>query len=346
MNAPLISIIVPVYNSAEYLAECLESIQQQSFLEWECIIINDGSTDESGVIISEFIKKDERFKAYEQENSGVSAARNKGIVLAKGKYIHFVDADDYLLCDTEKTLLDHAEESKFDLLFMDYIHLKDSTCTYIHDVELKECINNPGYFDCILHTPYEYGKIMNHIFRKGGLYSTVWRVFISRQLIIENDVCFDINLRIGEDREFIKKLTKVKCRMGYIHKCLYVYRYVDNSAVHCLSDYGEPDKMESAAEYWMRTRAMYDDKKRITERLPEKLKKTALKGFRIHCVDTVISLTNRGDMMTNFAELHRLPDFKEWFDCDYILHKAGVKNRLFLLLCKMEAYKLIAFLKK
>ena len=142
MNAPLISIIVPVYNSAEYLAECLESIQQQSFLEWECIIINDGSTDESGVIISEFIKKDERFKAYEQENSGVSAARNKGIVLAKGKYIHFVDADDYLLCDTEKTLLDYAEESKFDLLFMDYIHLKDSTCTYIHDVELKRCLLN------------------------------------------------------------------------------------------------------------------------------------------------------------------------------------------------------------
>ena len=95
-HAPLISIIVPVYNTARWLPRCLDSIQNQTFTDWECILSDDGSTDESGVICDEYAAKDPRFRVIHKENGGVSSARNAGLEAARGKYIQFVDSDDYV----------------------------------------------------------------------------------------------------------------------------------------------------------------------------------------------------------------------------------------------------------
>lgn len=92
----LLSVIVPVYNVKDYLAKCLNSIINQTYKNLEIICINDGSTDGSDQILIEYAKKDLRIKVVHQSNSGLSAARNKGIKLAKGKYIAFVDSDDYI----------------------------------------------------------------------------------------------------------------------------------------------------------------------------------------------------------------------------------------------------------
>ena len=90
----IISIIVPAYNYAHYLPETLTSIQQQSYPHWECIIVDDGSTDNTGDIVAKFLKADKRFKYIFQENKGLPGARNTGIKDARGKYIQFLDADD------------------------------------------------------------------------------------------------------------------------------------------------------------------------------------------------------------------------------------------------------------
>lgn len=89
-----LSIIVPVYNAAPWLNRCLASIAGQTFRDWECLLIDDGSTDESGAICDAWQQKDPRFAAVHQKNAGVSAARNKGLSLAKGEQIAFCDADD------------------------------------------------------------------------------------------------------------------------------------------------------------------------------------------------------------------------------------------------------------
>ena len=89
-----LSIIVPVYNAAPWLNRCLTSIAGQTFRDWECLLIDDGSTDESGAICDAWQQKDPRFAAVHQKNAGVSAARNKGLSLAKGELIAFCDADD------------------------------------------------------------------------------------------------------------------------------------------------------------------------------------------------------------------------------------------------------------
>lgn len=96
MDVPELSMVVPVYNVAPWLPECLESIAKQTFTAWECILVDDGSTDFSGIICDSYAKKDPRFRVIHQQNAGVSAARNAGIEAATAPLLAFIDPDDYI----------------------------------------------------------------------------------------------------------------------------------------------------------------------------------------------------------------------------------------------------------
>ena len=98
MREPLISIVIPVYNTQEYIIACLESITKQTYKNYEVIIVNDGSTDKSEEVISSFIEanKLEKFHLLNKENGGVSSARNLGLARAKGEWVTFVDSDDWI----------------------------------------------------------------------------------------------------------------------------------------------------------------------------------------------------------------------------------------------------------
>ena len=91
---PLISVIVPCYNQAQYLDECLQSVLDQTYTDWECIIVNDGSSDHTEEVAKKWLKKDPRFKYIHKENGGLSSARNAGITQAKGEWVLPLDADD------------------------------------------------------------------------------------------------------------------------------------------------------------------------------------------------------------------------------------------------------------
>lgn len=96
MENPKISVIVPVYNVEKYLRKCVDSILSQTFTDFELLLIDDGSKDHSGEICDEYALQDDRVKVFHKENGGVSSARNLGIDVAKGEWITFVDADDYI----------------------------------------------------------------------------------------------------------------------------------------------------------------------------------------------------------------------------------------------------------
>ncbi len=98
-SSPIISVLIPAYNVSQYIKRCLLSIQNQTFKDFEVIIVNDGSTDNTGSIITDFIKNDSRFRLVTQENSGVSNARTKALIESSGEYITFVDPDDYVSKD-------------------------------------------------------------------------------------------------------------------------------------------------------------------------------------------------------------------------------------------------------
>ncbi len=115
--SPIISIIVPIYNREQWLRNCLESISSQTSKDWECILVNDGSTDNSLKIAQEYAANDPRFIVFSQENQGVSAARNLGLDHAQGKWITFVDSDDEIAPDYLEILHNLGEENNADIVY-------------------------------------------------------------------------------------------------------------------------------------------------------------------------------------------------------------------------------------
>jgi len=122
---PKVSIIIPVYNVENYLRECLDSIVNQPFKDIEIICIDDGSTDSSYEILEEYAKKEERFVLFKQENKGAGAARNKGIDIAKGEYLYFLDGDDYLLNDSLENLYLKIYQNNADICLAKQCLLKE-----------------------------------------------------------------------------------------------------------------------------------------------------------------------------------------------------------------------------
>ncbi len=106
----LVSVIIPVYNADKFLDKCIQSVINQSYTNWELILINDGSTDESGLICDTYAQNDKRIKIIHNKNQGVSVTRNIGINKATGDYLFFLDADDYLPKDSLKTLIYYIEK--------------------------------------------------------------------------------------------------------------------------------------------------------------------------------------------------------------------------------------------
>lgn len=127
-----LSIIVPVYNVSKYLAKCLDSLLCQDLKpeEYEIIVVNDGSTDNSEEILKQYEKKYKNIKVVRQENQGLSGARNTGIKLSNGKYIQFVDSDDYLEPNVLRTLVDKMETNNLEVLRFNYQNVNENYEVY------------------------------------------------------------------------------------------------------------------------------------------------------------------------------------------------------------------------
>lgn len=211
MNRPKVSIIIPSYNASKYISDTVQSLIDQSFTNWELIIVDDGSRDNSKEIISKFSETDSRIKYFFQENAGVSAARNHGIKRASGKYITFLDADDYLLS--------HNLQRKVDLLDA------DETIDWVFsDVELTD--ENLNVLDS------EAG-LDQDIFERFLLWEqTVVTVpcsnIILRRKCVDDGLCFDTNLSTAADQDFCFYLAQ-KYTGKRINECLVRYRIVPGS---------------------------------------------------------------------------------------------------------------------
>lgn len=180
----MISVIVPVYNSAPYLAQCLNSILAQTYSNVEIICVNDGSTDESLEILHTFAQNEPRITVLSQENAGVSAARNAGLDAAKGEYITFVDSDDALEPDMYETLLNLAAEHQADIAHCGYkkIHL-DGTTKDVQGTKSLLVQDSWEAAECLLTGKYFVGSPCNKLYK--------------RELF--TDVRFDPSLKINED---------------------------------------------------------------------------------------------------------------------------------------------------
>lgn len=127
MQMPLVSVIIPCYNQEQYLEECLQSVLAQTFREWECIIVNDGSTDKTEQTAKKWIEKDPRFVYVYKENGGLSSARNSGLQAAKGDYIQFLDCDDCIDADKFRKSIDLLDKKgEIDVVVSNYKRFTDN----------------------------------------------------------------------------------------------------------------------------------------------------------------------------------------------------------------------------
>lgn len=122
---PLVSVIVPVYKVEKYLKNCLNSLINQTYKNWEAILVDDGSPDSSGEICEDYAARDPRFKVIHKPNGGLSSARNAGIDISGGKYVFFLDSDDFLHCNALEKLTEYAEQTNTDIVQCDFLRGTD-----------------------------------------------------------------------------------------------------------------------------------------------------------------------------------------------------------------------------
>lgn len=208
---PEVSIIIPVYNNEKYIEKCIHSVLNQTFGELEIIAVNDGSTDESGKILKNLEREDVRIILLEQNNQGVAAARNLGVRKATGKYITFVDGDDYLKNDYIEKMYDLAEKESLDMVI--------SGLTYVDESgkELNKII--PGVYKRLENEEWTFriSAVCSHLYR--------------RELWAKYDVKFQSGER-GEDMPISLFFSAVCPRINTIQECGYYYVQHASSAIH------------------------------------------------------------------------------------------------------------------
>ncbi len=184
-----LSIIIPVYNVSKYLPRCIESVLNQSGIDLEVILINDGSTDTSGEICEEYAKNDSRVRVFHQENSGVSAARNKGIDNSLGDWISFIDADDWIELNSLNNILNVIDNRNSDFIIARSFINRNG----------QEKIERYPFSNNMLDKDYKGTDLIIHsIYSRGS----IWGVIFKRQFILSNKIKFPLNIKNGEDSIF------------------------------------------------------------------------------------------------------------------------------------------------
>lgn len=214
-----VSIIVPVYNSSAYLRSCIGSIINQSLSALELILIDDGSTDDSGTICDEYAQMDPRITVIHKENAGVSAARNTGLAAAMGEYVGFVDSDDTIQPVMYQEMYEAAIENQAEIVMCDAV-------TVFSDGRREPDTITQLPQSCVV----EHANWTPDLLKE--MAGSAWRCIYRRDLIDENRVLFPTSLKFSEDRIFNLYLMGYASRLFYLKKGFYNRLIWEGSAVH------------------------------------------------------------------------------------------------------------------
>lgn len=213
-----LSIIIPIYNSEKFLEQCLNSVKNIKNINFECLMIDDGSTDGSKDICKKYV--DEKFKYIFKENSGVSSTRNYGLKKAQGEYILFLDADDYLNEGIEEILIE-AINSNSDLIIFDYkidLNGKDIHKRYIKQKE--DLLND------VIYKIYSTSEL-----------NTCWAKLFKNKIIKNNGLAFYEDIKIGEDHLFVMEYINLIKSVKNIECEILTYRINNLSAMNNYNPY-------------------------------------------------------------------------------------------------------------
>ena len=228
-NCLKVSVIIPIYNTAEYLPQCLESVMNQTLRELEIICINDGSTDGSPQILAEYALKDERIRVIHKENGGLVAARKTGVLAAKGTYLAFVDSDDWIEPDMYASLYQIAEERQVDMVTCGFF-LEGNYTTIHMDTVPQGKYEEQGMYELRDKAIYNLAE------HSSGLKASLCYKLFQKELIQGTQCKIPDEITMAEDKMCLLT-TLLKCRSVYVcHRPFYHYRIRANSMVNSGSE--------------------------------------------------------------------------------------------------------------
>ena len=239
-----VSVIVPVYNVEQYIDKCLNSLENQTLKDLEIIIVNDGTKDNSEVIIKKYLEKNKNFKYFKKENGGLSDARNYGIKKANGEYIAFLDSDDYVTTDMYEKMYEKAKEGNFDMVVCDL--------NYVYPDKVVR-----AYSNIKADTTNIKSTFIN-------IYPAAWNKLFKRELF-NNEVLFKKGVWF-EDVEFIYRLLPYIKSIGVIHEPFNQYVQREGSITNSINMkiYDYIRNMNSILEFY-HERKIYDSYKNELE---------------------------------------------------------------------------------
>jgi len=216
---PIVSIIVPVYNAQENIVRCIESILKQDFENFELILMNDGSKDASGSICDEYAVKDARIQVVHKENSGVSDTRNKAIAMAKGKYLQFIDSDDWITPDATGLMVRMAEEKNCEMVITDFYRVIGERLAQKGDIREDGLLTRKEFALYMMDNPADF------------YYGVLWNKLYRRDIIENNGLQMDENISWCEDFIFNMEYIRHVENVYALHVPVYYYVKTPGSLV-------------------------------------------------------------------------------------------------------------------
>ncbi len=212
---PTVSIIIPVYNSGQFLHRIVDSVLRQSYNDFELLLIDDGSSDDSGIICDAYAEKDDRIRVFHQENRGVSAARNLGLDKASGEWVYFVDSDDELMPDCLQTLINGIGDN-IDLVLCGYetVYPSGSVLSFLYKSDT---------------TVFTRQELLRSLYpgqtKQNSYLGYLWIYLFQNSIIQTNSIRFDTSIRIKEDTLFITQYLCHSCGIISFNPTP-IYRYM------------------------------------------------------------------------------------------------------------------------
>ena len=211
MKKTIVSIIVPVFNVEKVLSQCIESVMAQTFSNFELLLIDDGSNDNSGKICDEFAQRDNRISVFHQKNQGVSKARNEGIKHSIGSYLCFIDSDDFVDPKYIERLVENMNYNTLPICGIRFINAKIDFTPESKQVSFEK---DSQHIEKVLHNLYFTGPVCK---------------LFSRDVITNNGIAFDASMRLSEDLHFVLRYIQHIDNICLISEALYNYRDPDGS---------------------------------------------------------------------------------------------------------------------
>ena len=208
---PMVSIIVPIYNAEQYLRRCVDSILNQEYTDYELLLVNDGSTDASGDICEEYGDRDPRVIVIQKENTGVSDSRNRALDRARGKYLQFLDSDDWITPDATRLFVRAAEEYGCDMVISDFYRVVGERLSPKGDIEEEGVLTREEFAAHMMENPADF------------YYGVLWNKLYRRDIVEEHKLRMDTNINWCEDFMFNLEYIRYAKVFYALHAPIYYY---------------------------------------------------------------------------------------------------------------------------